>query len=161
MSFYNPNDGDTSRAYELSLANQGKGAVTIYNEMVFGATAPTTGDVIDLFYNKTLSGFYVLDWWVWMEQVDTNATPTVAFNIGMSSDGTSISGTAGLRWESNVTTLGRTSLPSRHRASTGNCLLSSGHAGRVGLQLTVAPATPAWNGKKVGMGIILAPAGSF
>lgn len=86
-------------------------------------------------------------------------TQSVAFNIGiLSSDGTAVSGTSGLRWESNNTVLGRSTTFARHNNQTSACLNMNGTGGMVGLQCSVLPATAAWANKRIRMGICLAPA---
>lgn len=85
----------------------------------------------------------------------------VTFNIGVAGSDTSISGTSGLRWASNVDTLGRASGVSIHRATTGAHFLQNGHSNRIGLQMVNAPVTPAWANKRIWFGLLILPEGSM
>lgn len=160
MAYLNTSITGLTQAVELDLGQEGG---RIWSEFQFpvGATV-TTNDVIDMYFNGTALGYDIMDVKVFMEQVDTHATPTVAWNIGVESGGgnSGISGSTGLRWGTNVP-LGRSFGGDVFRPTSCSHLLQCGHTNRIGLSCSVLPATPAWDGKRVWMCLEVIPSGSI
>lgn len=159
MAYLNPDITASALTADLDLA-QGKNVIWSEFQCPVGFN-PTTGDVFDMFFSDTLTGFQQVDIKVYMEQVDTNAIPTVAWHIGVASDPTSISGSAGLRWASTVTTLGRDAAGSSWVSTDCRHMQQCGHRNRIGLQLAALPATAAWDNKRIWMRIEVVPFGSM
>lgn len=153
MAYLNTS-GSRDRVVDLNLTRQQQAGGWIFSEFTLTGNV-TTSDIINMFGGGTVRGWEILDWWVCMDQVDTNVSPTVAWKVGQSWNGTSISEESGRTWESNVP-LGRVN-KARHRSTTGDCMTQTGNEWSVGLQCTTLPATAAWAGKKISMGILVAP----
>lgn len=120
----------------------------LYSEYTFPDNSVALNDVIEMFQSGTLDMLTVTGWEVFMDQVDTNGTPTVAFHIGCG-DGSGISGTAGYRWATGTTMLGRSATMSMQRHDNGAHWGRNGGGQLVGLQVSALPATAAWAGKRV------------
>jgi len=118
---------------------------------------PTVNDCFEMF-GANLQGYYIDDWWVSMDQVDSNGAPTVTWDIGLiNSGGTAIQTIGGFQWASGVTTLGRTARPSRVRDVDSVCQTWPGSGNRIGLCMTTGAATAAFTNKWVRMGLLLCP----
>lgn len=70
MAYLNPNIKASSQHADLDL-----GPGWWVGEFKFGASPTvTSSDVMDVFYDATCRGYFVADWFVAMEQVDTGST---------------------------------------------------------------------------------------
>ena len=122
----------------------------------FTAT-PAVNDCFVMF-GGNLQGYYFEDWWVSMDQVDTNGAPTVVWDIGLiNAGGTAVQAINGFQWATGVTTLGRAARPSRVRDVDSVCSTWPAGGNRIGLCMTTGAATAAFGGKWLTMGVLLHP----
>ncbi|MDF3073461.1 MAG: hypothetical protein K0S54_1128 [Alphaproteobacteria bacterium] len=151
----NTNNGKTSH---FDLTRQANLYSVVYAEYTFTGT-PTLGDLVELFPNGSIQAWQILHWALTIDgQVDTNATPTVAFDLGVTVDNATIVNIDGRMWQNNITTLGRTAGGSKIVDTTGRCMKQNGLNGRLVLRVAADAATPAWTGKTVNIIIWLGPA---
>lgn len=109
-----------------------------------------------IFLSSNNFGLAIRDWTIVMPQVDTSGSPTVTFDIGfINQAGTDIE--SGLGWETGLT-IGRAAAGDFKRATAAaHQTVSRGRGRRIGLKVSAAPATPAFSGRTVTVGLLLSP----
>lgn len=132
-------------------------AVWVVSRYKFTAT-PTVNDVV-VFFIKNHYGWYVADWWVSCEQVDTNESPTVTFNIGyLNSGSTAVDTTSGYCWVTGTTALGRAASPNTSLLRAPDAMCQAFNVGRhIGVEATNVGATAAWTNKWMYFGALWVP----
>jgi hypothetical protein len=115
---------------------------------------PSLNDTIE-FFSANHHGLYVADWFIGMEQCDTNGAPTLTISIGLlATNGLTVDTTTGYRWVTNSAALGRTAAPSLLRATDAYPMFTPVPSRRIGIEFTGNAATAAFTGKHIYMGVL-------
>jgi hypothetical protein len=115
---------------------------------------PALNDTIE-FFGANWHGLYVADWFIGMQQCDTNGAPTLTLSVGiLASNGLTVDTSTGYRWVQDSTSLGRTAAPSLLRAADAYPMFTPVPARRIGIEITTAAATAAFTDKWIHMGVL-------
>lgn len=107
-----------------------------------------------VFMSSNNNGWAFRSWQIAMPQLDTNASPTLLFDIGfINNTGNLLE--PGLEWEQNLA-IGRTAGNALINPATSNhMMISRGRGRRIGLHVAAAAATPVFAGKVIHLGLQL------
>lgn len=134
----------------------------IFSELFFTSTAVATGDYA-IFFNGQFLGRRIADWLIAVDQLDTNASPTLTFSAGWM-NGTALDTATYSTWVSGSTAaqsaFGQLVRPANayHLASiaSDNNINGYGRNRTIGMVINTPAATWAGNVKRMVMGIHLA-----
>lgn len=127
-------------------------------EHVLTSEAFNTTDCI-VFFKAPWTFLRPAKWFVTCEQLDTNAAPTLAFDVGtLNSTSNPVSVLSSGMWAQNVTTLGRAATSSTVEDATGLCAIPRNlNVFDIGVRISALAATQASVNKKIIMGVWFVP----